>query len=242
MKKFFDPSENILGGYTPMDGTVEFFGRIQSILKDDMIVLDLGAGRGAWFYEDKCEYRKQLRDIKAKSFHFIGVDVDPVVMNNQTTHKNYQMLDQGIIPLDDNSVDLIICDYVLEHIDDPLSFASEVSRVLKPGGYFTGRTPHKYGYIAIGARLFVNKYHNFVLKILQPQRKKEDVFPTRYRLNKIKDINKTFKNFKSFSYFYAAEPSYYMGNKYIYYFLNVLHKLLPSFFVGNIFVFLKKIN
>ncbi|CAM8630830.1 AdoMet_MTases domain containing protein [Comamonadaceae bacterium] len=38
------------------------------------------------------------------------------------------------IPLHDNSVDTVICNAVLEHVRDPYKVASELMRVLKPGG------------------------------------------------------------------------------------------------------------
>lgn len=35
------------GGFTRMDGTVEFYTRVNALLRPDMTVLDFGAGRGA---------------------------------------------------------------------------------------------------------------------------------------------------------------------------------------------------
>lgn len=34
------------GGFSSIDGTVEFYGRVSSLVKDDSVVLDFGAGRG----------------------------------------------------------------------------------------------------------------------------------------------------------------------------------------------------
>ena len=56
-KKGFIPGENLLGGYHELDGTIEFYGRINAILKSSDSVLDLGAGRGSWHFEDNCPYR-----------------------------------------------------------------------------------------------------------------------------------------------------------------------------------------
>ena len=47
-KNTFKPGENLLGGYHELDGTIEFYGRINAILKKSDSVLDLGAGRGSW--------------------------------------------------------------------------------------------------------------------------------------------------------------------------------------------------
>jgi hypothetical protein len=78
MLQSFDPAASMLNGYLPLDGTIEFYGRINSILKSTDTVLDWGAGRGGWYFEDKCETRRLLRDIKPKVQRFIGADVDPI--------------------------------------------------------------------------------------------------------------------------------------------------------------------
>jgi hypothetical protein len=76
MLQSFDPTSSMLSGYLPLDETIEFYGRINSILKPTDIVLDWGAGRGPWHFEDKCEKRRLLRDIKPKVQRLIGADVD----------------------------------------------------------------------------------------------------------------------------------------------------------------------
>ena len=77
----FYPGNNLLDNYHELDGTVEFYGRINAILKNHH-VLDIGAGRGSWYYMDKSFYRRNIRDIKSKVKHFIGADVDKVVLEN----------------------------------------------------------------------------------------------------------------------------------------------------------------
>jgi SAM-dependent methyltransferase len=39
------------------------------------------------------------------------------------------------IPFADNSFDVVLCNHVLEHVDDDLKALSEIFRVLKPGGW-----------------------------------------------------------------------------------------------------------
>lgn len=239
MTSYYDPSQDMLGRYLPLDGTVEFFSRIKTTLRKTDIVIDLGAGRGSWYFEDKCDFRREIRDIKPHVAKFIGLDIDSAVMENPATSENYIIKD-NLIPLPDSFADIIISDYVLEHVEDVPSFVSEINRVLKPGGYFIARTPHKYQYISIAARLIRNKNHINFLRFIQPKRKVEDVFPTAYRLNTLKKIKKTFNEYHNFSYLYTAEPSYFFGNIKIYTLFSLVHKFLPKIFTSNIFIFLKK--
>jgi SAM-dependent methyltransferase len=125
----------MLGQFSPADGSVEFYSRINALLQPEFTVLDLGAGRGAWYFDKSAQYRKTLRTMKGKVARCIGADVDQAVLTNPATDQNV-IITNGIVPLPDGSVDLIICDFVVEHIVDVASFKSEVNRLLKPGGFF----------------------------------------------------------------------------------------------------------
>ena len=239
LKNMFTPGKNLLGNYHELDGTIEFYGRINSLLKDTDSVLDLGAGRGSWYLLDNCSYRKEIRNIKNKVKYLVGVDVDEAVLENPTTHENMIMTLEKI-PLDNSSMDIIVADWVLEHVQNPIQFCSEINRILKPGGIFCARTPHKYKYVSLFASLFKNKYHSKILKFIQPQRIELDIFPTAYKLNTQRSIKKIFNNYKNFSYLYASHPSYFANNKLLFNLISWFHKILPAFMVSEIFIFLVK--
>lgn len=48
------------------------------------------------------------------------------------------------IPFEDNSIDIIFCNHVLEHVDDDMKALSEMKRVLKPGGWAILQVPFFY--------------------------------------------------------------------------------------------------
>ena len=235
----FNPANQMVGQFTENDGTIDFYLRIASLTNSETVVLDLGAGRAAWFEDDKCETRKNIRSLKGSVKQVIAADVDKAVFDNRASDKQI-LIKQGIIDLEERSVDLIVADYVLEHIDDPVEFYEQVNKCLKSGGWFCARTPHKYSYISILASLIKNSFHSKFLRIIQPNRKEVDIFPTRYRLNKMTDIKKIFYNWENKSFIYKAEPAYYFGNKFIFLILSLFHKILPSFAYGNLFIFVKK--
>lgn len=238
MKKF-DPAERMASGYTSGDGTVEFMLRVNSLLNPSDRVLDVGAGRGAWVESTTSKFKLALRSLKGKCAEYIGVDVDAAVLNNPTTHTNL-LIANGVFPVDDESIDLILSDYVLEHVEDPASFVREVNRVLKPGGWFCARTPHKWHYVSCIAQIVKNKSHSRVIGIVQPERESIDVFPTAYRMNTLGDIKRAFSHFDDFSYIYATEPSYYFGREVVYRLMVMAHRILPVVVSGNMMIFMRK--
>lgn len=231
--------KDLAGGFSPTNGTIDFYLRVSTFLRSDSVVVDLGAGRGGWYHVEKNALIRRIRDIKPHVKTFIGVDVDPAVMTNPTTTEN-RIMEGNRIPVEDASVDVIICDYVIEHIDDPQAFMAEINRVLRPGGVFCARTPHSFNYVSIAARLVPNSRHTSVLSGVQPARQTEDVFPTRYRMNTLRDIHRIFPGWKSGSFIYRADPSYFFGSRIIYWLLNTLHGIMPRWFAGNLMVFLEK--
>lgn len=230
------------GGFTSVDGSIEFYGRVQALLEQSMTVLDFGAGRGAWFEDDTCAARKEARLVKGKVARVVGCDVDPAVLENQSIDKAIEIQLGEAIPIDSASVDVVVSDYVLEHIMDVDWFVAEIDRILKPGGWFCARTPTKYCYVAIFARLIRNRKHTALLKHVQPSRKEEDVFPTAYKLNTVSGLSQAFpcERYENHTYLYSAEPTYHFGNMVLFRFLQFVHWLTPKWFSGNLFIFLRK--
>jgi len=144
-KAHFFP-ETAAGGYSRVDGTVEFYGRVNALLQPHMTVLDFGAGRGAGIQDDLVPYRRSLRTLKGKCKRVIGVDVDDAVVGNPGLDESYVIEPGGRIPLENESVELIVSDATFEHITDPSPVTKELDRVLKPGGWLCARTPNRWGY------------------------------------------------------------------------------------------------
>lgn len=235
----FKPHADLAGGFSPTNGTIDFYLRVSTFLHEDAVVVDLGAGRGGWFHLEQNDLIRTIRDIKPHVKELIGVDVDPAVMSNPTTTEN-RIMEGNRIPLDDATADVIFCDYVIEHIDDPHAFKAEIDRVLKPGGVFCARTPHSFSYVSLAARLIPNSRHASFLGGAQPDRQVEDVFPTRYRLNTLSAIHRIFAGWKSGSFIYRADPSYYFGSAIAYRLMEFVHRITPRWFSGNLMVFLEK--
>lgn len=92
-------------------------------------ILDIGCASG-WL----------LNEIVTRftSMQGIGVDVykDAIDYGNaKYPHLKLQVADGHSLPFPDNSVNIIVCSEVLEHVLSPQTVLSEMKRVLKPDGY-----------------------------------------------------------------------------------------------------------
>jgi SAM-dependent methyltransferase len=235
----YKASKMMVGGFSENDGTIDFYLRVNSLIKNTSIVIDLGAGRAAWYEDDNCKTRRDIRLLKGKVKQLIAADVDEVVFTNKSSDKQILIKD-GKLDIESNSADVIIADYVLEHIENPSDFFNQINNCLKSGGWFCARTPHKYCYVALISSLLKDSLHAKLLSFIQPNRKEIDVFPTRYKLNQMKDIKSTFADWENLSFIYRAEPDYYFGNKIVFKFQSLIHRIMPSFLCGNLFIFVKK--
>lgn len=229
----------MVGGFSDNDGTIDFYLRVRSLVDAHSVVLDLGAGRASWFEDDQCKTRRDIRLLKGSVAKVIAADVDEIVMKNQACDERI-VIKNDVLPLGRQSIDLIVADYVLEHIENVEAFFQQVDVVLKPGGWLCARTPHKYNYISILSRLVRNASHANMLRYIQPDRKSIDVFPTRYRLNTHGAIKRTFSGYSDRSFVYRSDPAYFFGSRIIFGIEKVLHGLFPKEFCGNLFIFLHK--
>lgn len=230
------------GGFTRMDGTVEFYVRVNALLRSDMTVLDFGAGRGAGLVDSTSDYRRRLRNQKGKVAKVIGVDVDPVVTTNPGLDEAHTIEPGASLPLPDASVDVIVADFVFEHIPDPTACAAELDRVLRPGGWICARTPNRWGYVALAASLIPERLHAAVLRRVQPMRKSEDVFPTVYRMNDRRTLARLFpkERYRDATYTYSAEPAYIPQIAVLWRLAMLFEAVCPDFLKNNLFVFVQK--
>ncbi|MBN9285827.1 MULTISPECIES: class I SAM-dependent methyltransferase [unclassified Flavobacterium] len=126
------------------------YGIALSFIKDKT-VLDIACGEG---------YGTNLMGNSA-SFVY-GVDIDPDTIEaakRKYTKGNiqYKTGNTSAIPLEDNSVDVVISFETIEHHDQHDEMLKEIKRVLKPGGIVMISTPDKLYYT--DERNFKNEFH-----------------------------------------------------------------------------------
>ncbi|HVJ49329.1 methyltransferase domain-containing protein [Desulfitobacterium sp.] len=112
-------------------------GNIQYLeLKEGERALDLGCGRGG-------ETVEAAKQVGSQGFVW-GLDLTPRMIDlAQERSRNEQILNVKFIlgsmdqiPLKDNSLDAVLSNCAINHVEDKLAVYREMYRVLKPGGRF----------------------------------------------------------------------------------------------------------
>lgn len=224
------------------DGGVAFYTRVNSLLKPEMVLIDLGAGRGTVFHSGHFGFYEKLAKFQGKVKHVIGLDVDEAISDHPFLDERHVIAADGVLPVPYNSADIIVSDWVFEHVQNPEPFARELSRVLKPGGWLCARTPNRWGYVGIGARVVPNRLHTRILRHLSPSRHDVDVFPVVYRLNTKRDIQKYFpqNTWVNYSYFSNPTPKYFGPSRFLFKLFEIYQNVAPHALKTDLIVVLKK--
>lgn len=230
------------GGYSRLDGTVEFHQRVNALIGPEDVVVDFGAGRGR-FLEDEVAFRRSLQRRQGRVGRLVGLDVDEVVHEHPALDDAQVITVGERLPLGDESVDVVVSDFVFEHLDDPAWAAAELGRILRPGGWICARTPNRWGLIALPARLVPNRLHDAVLARVQPGKQARDTFPTRYRLNTTVALRRHFPpdRFEHHGYTHDSEPAYVAGSAAMWSLFRGLAGVTPPGLRSMHLVFLRKL-
>ena len=234
--------ESRIAGFPRNDHRIVFFNQVNAILHPDMSVLDFGAGRGKWAQVEE-GHKLALTTLRGKCREVIGADVDDAVLGNSLIDKGIVVSPSERLPVEDGYFDLILSWAVFEHVGNPAFVAAELARVLKPGGWICAVTPSKWSYFAIAARLVPNRYHaRFVSGIIGSRRQDKDVFPTVYKLNTLRAINRHFprSQFENLSYYHNGPPAYHGNRLIVAQLCRFWMWILPPTFSQQMHIFLRK--
>jgi SAM-dependent methyltransferase len=147
-----------------------FRARILGHLSPTSRLLEIGAGAG----------RVVQMNFRGNAARVVGVDIEATVHQNPFLDEAH-VFDGEHLPLPDASVDVAISDNVFEHVARPEPLFADIARVLAPGGILLLKTPNRWHYVTVLARLTPLWFHRFVNSLRG--REPEHTFPTLYRAN-----------------------------------------------------------
>ena len=142
-------------------------------LKEGDVILDAGCGSGEFGV---------LKIYGDPAGRIVGVDVSEEALKRNEVIDEHRVANLEEIPCEDNMFDLIVCETVCEHMENPKKIFSEFARVLKKGGFVVLRTYNVWNCNnAISASLPVGLRTRLKSRFISVPT--EGTFPTYYRIN-----------------------------------------------------------
>jgi SAM-dependent methyltransferase len=118
----------------PNCGSLKRNRRLWSLLETELLVPNMSI---LDFSPSRCLYRK-LKKMKTINYKSTDLSGDFIADHH---------FDITNLEITDNSLDLVICYHILEHVNDDIQAIKELFRVMKPGGKALIQTPFKDGNI-----------------------------------------------------------------------------------------------
>src|SRR5690242_10226223 len=103
------------------NGTAAFYNWVREFSSPQTVRLNLGAGPTTG---------QPIRVFKGEVAKVIGADIDPAVLGNAELDASHVYPVSGPLPFLSDYFDLVLSDFVLEHVEQPEIFLREVNRVL----------------------------------------------------------------------------------------------------------------
>jgi SAM-dependent methyltransferase len=126
-------------------------------------------------------------NMLARAGTVVGFDYDQPSLKKHSQLHRLVAGDMNYLPFRDQSFDLVTANMVVEHLAEPGIALSEIARVLRPGGYFLFHTPNSRFYMMAIAAM-TPQWIKSKLAHYMESRAEADVFPTRYRLNTVEQM------------------------------------------------------
>lgn len=137
--------------------------------------------------------KEQERRLVDRAEFVVGCDPFFLSISKHRSITNRVMCSLDDLPFLAGSFNLVTMNMVVEHLADPAKVFQEIARVLKPGGIVIFVTPNRASYyvrLADLARAIIPRRIAFKLIRYLESREPEDVFPTHYRANTRKRVER----------------------------------------------------
>lgn len=189
------------------DGNSDYIkSLVPNYLKENLTIYDVGGGKRPYLsYEQK-------KALKAK---VIGVDIDQDELNNAPEGTYDETICTDIAKFRGNQdADLLICQAVLEHVQDVEGAFEAISSILKPGGLALIFVPSRNAVFAQLNLLLPQETKKAILHTIYPKTVEGQGFPSYY--NKCTPLD--FKKLANSNDLSPVEERYYFVSHYFHFF------------------------
>ncbi|WP_447980686.1 methyltransferase domain-containing protein [Candidatus Nitrospira bockiana] len=122
-----------------------------------------------------------------------GCDTDVAAIKRHRSIRARVICDLRAMPFKGGSLDLVTCNMVAEHLDNPKDVFLQFARVLAPGGIVIVHTPNQWSYFAIASSIIPQVLKNYIGAFLD-KREARDYYPVKYLCNTPAKLKELFSN------------------------------------------------
>jgi ubiquinone/menaquinone biosynthesis C-methylase UbiE len=167
---YFDSAKTTLDVYDEI---------LLSLVNSEHVLLDAGCGKKSMVQR----YSKQFR-------YSVGMDVSPEAIAQNKGFSAFVVGDASRLPFQSGVFDVVVSQWMIEHIGKIDEVVAEFGRVLKRGGSLVVATNSKYHPMMFLSSILPTRLRDWMKVRIFPSYIDEDTFPTYYRFNSLGDIDR----------------------------------------------------
>ncbi|MFC5750571.1 class I SAM-dependent methyltransferase [Actinomadura rugatobispora] len=127
--------------------------RYRTELTDQAVLDAIGPCAGLRVLDAGCGEGYLSRTLSARGAEVVGIDAAQGLIDAASAHPDgravsYHRASVDAMPVEDASFDLVVCNHLFSHLQDPADAVGEFARVLRSGGRLVVLTLHPCFYIA----------------------------------------------------------------------------------------------
>lgn len=148
--------------------------QLAPLINEETVLLDAGCGE-----------KGIMNKYKGKTKRAVGIDASLEAMEKNTSLDDYVQvhLENEKLPFEDETFDVVICQWVIEHLENPKLVYKEFDRVLKKNGHMILVTNSIYNPMMLISKILPLKLRDSMKEKIFPDEIDEDTFPTYYNCN-----------------------------------------------------------
>ncbi|MBI2413531.1 MAG: class I SAM-dependent methyltransferase [Deltaproteobacteria bacterium] len=152
---------------------------VTSAISKKTVLLDAGCGK-----------KSLMAGFKKKVARQVGMDISLDAIHENNAFNVFAVGDAHKLPFADDSFDVVVSQWMIEHIKDPNEVMKEFHRVLKKGGHLIVATNSLYHPMMLLSAILPMKLRDDLKDRIFPSYIEEDTFPTYYKFNALGSIHK----------------------------------------------------
>ncbi len=159
--------------------TLEVYDEIlDSLCSGDRLLLDAGCGKKSWVHKYSGKFK-----------YSAGMDISSEAIRHNRGFNALVSGDAANLPFKDGAFDVVVSQWMIEHVDRIDEVVKEFHRVLKKDGSLVVVTNSRYHPMMFLSSILPTKFRDWLKKKIFPPYIDEDTFPTYYRFNSLGRID-----------------------------------------------------